>query len=139
MINKVILLGNLGAAPETKYTKNGSPVVTFNIATSERWKGKDGQQQELTEWHRIVTFNRLAEICEKYLFKGSKVYIEGRLQTRPWDDKDGYKRYSTEIVAREMKMLDSKGTSQSRDNEKPGQLSRYPELPKDPNTGEDIF
>lgn len=104
MINKVILIGNLGADPETRYTRNGTPVATFNIATTERWK-KDGELQESTEWHRIVSWQRLAEICQEYLDKGSRVYIEGKLQTRSWTDNDGVKRYTTEIVAREMKML----------------------------------
>jgi len=108
MLNKVMIIGNLGADPEQRQAQSGSSVTSFTVATSERWKGKDGQQQEQTEWHRVVTFGRLAEICGQYLFKGSKVYIEGRLQTKQWEDKDGNKRYTTEIVAREMKMLDSK-------------------------------
>lgn len=105
MINKVILIGNLGADPEIRYTQNGTPVATFSLATTERRKGQDGQLQEMTEWHRIVAWQRLAEICGEYLSKGSKVYIEGRLQTRKWKDQGGNDRYTTEIVAREMKML----------------------------------
>lgn len=105
MINKVILIGNLGADPEIRYTQNGTPVATFSLATTERRKGQDGQVQEMTEWHRIVAWQRLAEICGEYLSKGSKVYIEGRLQTRKWKDQNGNDRYTTEIVAREMKML----------------------------------
>jgi single-strand DNA-binding protein len=108
MLNKATLIGNLGGDPEIRYTQSGTAVANFTIATTERWKDKDGQQQEQTEWHRIVAFSRLGEICGEYLSKGSKVYIEGRIQTRSWDDKDGNKRYTTEIVAREMKMLDSK-------------------------------
>ena len=108
MLNKATLIGNLGGDPEVRYTQSGTAVANFTIATSERWKDKDGQQQEQTEWHRIVAFARLGEICGEYLSKGSKVYIEGRIQTRSWEDKDGNKRYTTEIVAREMKMLDSK-------------------------------
>ena len=108
MLNKATIIGNLGGDPEVRYTQGGSAVANFTVATSERWKDKDGQQQEQTEWHRIVAFARLGEICGEYLSKGSKVYIEGRIQTRSWDDKDGNKRYTTEIVAREMKMLDSK-------------------------------
>ena len=108
MLNKAILIGNLGGDPEVRYTQSGTAVANFTMATSERWKDKEGQQQEQTEWHRIVAFARLGEICGEYLSKGSKVYIEGRIQTRSWDDKDGNKRYTTEIVAREMKMLDSK-------------------------------
>ncbi len=105
MINKVILIGNLGADPEIRYTQNGTPMVSFTMATTERWKGQDGQMQEQTEWHRIVAWKRLAEICGEYLSKGSKVYIEGKLQTRKWKDQSGNDRYTTEIVAREMKML----------------------------------
>ena len=111
MINKAILIGNLGADPEIRYTQSGTPVATFNIATTERWKDKDGQQQEQTEWHRIVAWARLAEICGEYLNKGSKVYIEGRIQTRKWQDQNGNDRYTTEIVAREMKMLSPRGES----------------------------
>lgn len=109
MINKVILIGNLGADPEIRYTQEGTSVATFNIATTERWTDKSGQKQESTEWHRIVAWRRLAEICGEYLNKGSKVYIEGKLQTRKWQDQNGNDRYTTEIVAREMKMLDSRG------------------------------
>ena len=109
MVNKAILIGRLGGDPEVRYTQNGTAVANFTLATNERWKDKDGQQQEQTEWHRIVAFARLGEICGEYLSKGSLVYIEGRIQTRQWEDKDGNKRYTTEIVAREMKMLDSRG------------------------------
>jgi len=109
MINKVILIGNLGADPELRYTQSGTPVATFNIATTERWKDKDGNQQEQTEWHRIVAWRRLAEICGEYLNKGSRVYIEGKLQTRKWQDQNGNDRYTTEIIAREMKMLTPRG------------------------------
>ena len=105
MINKVILIGNLGKDPEIRYTQSGAAVVNFSIATTERWKGQDGQQQEQTEWHNIVAWKRLAEICSEFLSKGSKVYIEGKLQTRKYQAKDGTDRYSTEIVANEMKML----------------------------------
>jgi len=105
MINKVILIGNLGADPELRFTQNGTPVASFNMATTEKRKGQDGQVQEQTEWHRIIAWQKLAEICGEYLSKGSKVYIEGRLQTRKWKDQSGNDRYTTEIVAREMKML----------------------------------
>ncbi len=111
MINKAILIGNLGADPEMRYTQNGTPVATFRIATTERWKGQDGEMQEQTEWHRIVAWQRLAEICGEYLSKGSRVYIEGRLQTRKWQDQNGNDRYTTEIVAKEMKMLTPKGAN----------------------------
>ena len=108
MINKVILIGNLGADPETRFTQSGVQVTTFSVATTERWKDPDGQPREQTEWHRIVAWRKLAEICGQYLHKGSKVYIEGKLQTRKWQDQNGADRYTTEIVANEMKMLDSR-------------------------------
>ena len=109
-INKVILVGNLGNDPEVRATTSGSRVATISIATSESWMDKNtGQKQEKTEWHRVVFFNRLAEIVEQYLTKGSQVYVEGRLQTRKWQDKDGQDRYTTEIVANEMQMLGGKG------------------------------
>ena len=109
-LNKVLLIGNLGADPETRYTAGGTAVTNIRIATSEQWKDKQsGEQQERTEWHRIVFFARLAEIAGEYLRKGSKVYIEGRLQTRKWQGQDGQDRYTTEIVANEMQMLDSRG------------------------------
>lgn len=108
-INKVILVGNLGNDPEVRYMPNGNAVANVSLATSDSWKDKaTGEQQEKTEWHRVVFFNRLAEIVEQYVKKGSKLYVEGRLQTRSWEQ-DGVKRYSTEIVANEMQMLDSRG------------------------------
>jgi single-strand DNA-binding protein len=110
MINKVILIGNLGADPEMRYTQNGTAVANFRVATTETWK-KDGEREEQTEWHRVVAFGRLGEICGEYLSKGSKVYVEGRLQTRKWEDRDGNPRYTTEVVAREMKMLSPRGSS----------------------------
>ena len=122
MINKVILIGNLGADPEIRYTQSGTPVATFNVATTEKWKGQDGEMQEQTEWHRIVAWQRLAEICQEYLAKGSRVYIEGKLQTRKWKDQNGNDRYTTEIVAREMKMLSSRdgnGSNTQRDDPPP--------------------
>ena len=108
MINKAIIIGNLCADPETRFTQNSTAVSNFSVATTEKWKDSNGQQQEATEFHRIVAFARLGEICGEYLSKGSKVYIEGRIQTRQWEDRDGNKRYTTEIVAREMKMLDTR-------------------------------
>ncbi len=108
-INKVIIFGNLGQDPETKALPSGSYVTNISVATSESWKDKQtGQQQERTEWHRIVFFNRLAEIAGEYLKKGSQVYIEGKLQTRKWQDQNGQDRYTTEIVANEMQMLGSR-------------------------------
>jgi single-strand DNA-binding protein len=109
MINKVILIGNLGADPDLKYVQDGTPVATFNVATSERWKGQDGQMKEQTEWHKVVVWRRLAETCNEYLHKGSKVYIEGKLQTRKWQDKDGHDRWTTEVVARDVQFLTPKG------------------------------
>ena len=115
-INKVILVGNLGADPETRYTPSGSAVTNVNIATSESWKDKQtGQAQERTEWHRVVFFNRLAEIAGEYLRKGGKVYVEGALRTRKWQDQQGQDRYTTEIVASEMQMLDSRGGEMGSD------------------------
>jgi single-strand DNA-binding protein len=115
-INKVILIGNLGNDPETRYMPSGGAVTNVSLATSETWKDKQtGQPQERTEWHRVVFFNRLAEIAGEYLRKGSKVYIEGSLRTRKWQDKDGQDKYTTEIVASEMQMLDSRGGGQGGD------------------------
>ena len=108
-INKVILIGNLGNDPEVRYTPGGSAVASVSLATSETWKDKQtGELQDRTEWHKIVFFNRLAEIAGEYLKKGSKIYVEGSLRTRKWQDKNGQDRYVTEIVAGEMQMLDSK-------------------------------
>ena len=108
-VNKVILIGNLGADPEVRYTPSGRAVASFRIATSEQWTNKDGERQERTEWHRIVAFGRTGEVCGEYLHKGSKVYVEGRLQTRSWEDRDGNKRWTTEIVANSVQMLDALG------------------------------
>ena len=114
MVNKVILIGNLGADPEIRYTQSGTAVATLRLATTERFKGKDGQMQDQTEWHRVIAWSRLAEICGEYLHKGSKVYIEGRLQTRKWTDQNGNEKYTTEIIAREMKMLSPRAAARSR-------------------------
>ncbi|MFV1984858.1 MAG: single-stranded DNA-binding protein [Thiohalomonadales bacterium] len=115
-VNKVILIGNLGADPEVKYMPSGGAVANVTIATSESWKDKNtGEQVDKTEWHRVVFFRRLAEIVGEYLKKGSKVYIEGKLQTRKWQDKNGADRWTTEIVANEMQMLDSRGTGGTAD------------------------
>lgn len=109
-INKVILIGNLGGDPEVRYMPSGNAVTNLTLATSESWKDKQtGQQQERTEWHRVVFFNRLAEIAGEYLRKGSKVYVEGSLRTRKWQGQDGQDRYTTEIVGSELQMLDSRG------------------------------
>ena len=109
MVNKVQLIGNLGKNPDVRYAQTGGAIASLNVATTDAWKKKDGTKVELTEWHRCVAFGKLAEICKEYLAKGSKVFIEGRLQTRKWEDKDGHAKYTTEIVVREMKMLSPKG------------------------------
>lgn len=110
MINKAIIVGNLGGDPEMRYTQGGQAVARFTVATNERWTDRNtNERREQTEWHRVVCFSRLAEICGEYLHKGSKVYIEGRIQTSSWEGQDGQKRYTTEIIARDMKMLDSRG------------------------------
>ena len=109
-VNKVILIGNLGKDPELKFLQSGQPVANFPIATSEKWKDKStGETKEQTEWHNIIMFGKLAEIAGQYLKKGSSVFVEGRLQTRKWQDKDGQERYTTEIIANEMKMLGGRG------------------------------
>lgn len=108
-LNKVMIIGNLGAEPEVRFTAGGSAMANLNIATSESWRDKQtGEQQEKTEWHRVVIFGKLAEIVQQYVHKGSKIYIEGRLQTRKWQDNSGQDRYTTEIVANEMQMLDGR-------------------------------
>ncbi len=109
-INKVILVGNLGNDPEVRYAANGSAIANISVATTDSWKDKNtGEQQDRTEWHRVVMFNRLGEIAGEYLKKGSQVYIEGKLQTRKWQDQSGQDKYSTEIVASEMQMLGGRG------------------------------
>ena len=111
MLNKVMLIGNLGADPENRFMPSGTAVTNFRMATSERFKNKDtGEKEERTEWHNVATFGRLAEVCSEYLHKGSKVYIEGKLRTRKWQDREGHDRYSTEVIANTMTMLDSKGS-----------------------------
>lgn len=111
-LNKVMIIGNLGANPENRFLPNGNPVTNMSIATSRKWKDKEGNQQEHTEWHRVVLFNRLAEIAAQYLNKGSKVYVEGSLRTNKWE-KDGQTHYTTEIIASELTML---GSDQPRQN-----------------------
>ena len=135
-VNKALIIGNLGQDPEIKYTHSGSPVANLSVATSERWKDKNtGEQKEQTEWHRVVVFGRLAEIAEQYLKKGSKIFIEGKIQTRDWEDADGNKKYTTEVVAREMTMLDSKASMSS---DAPSSDSPSKETPKDDSFEEDI-
>jgi single-strand DNA-binding protein len=108
-VNKVILIGNLGSDPEVRYATSGTAISSFRLATSRKYNDKSGQSVTETEWHRIVAFGRTAEVCGEYLHKGSQVYIEGRLQTREWEDKDGNRRWTTEIVTERMQMLGSKG------------------------------
>jgi single-strand DNA-binding protein len=112
-VNKVILVGRLGRDPETRYTSSGQAVCNFSIATDETYKDRSGERQKRTEWHKIVMWGKLAEIAQQYLKKGSQVYLEGRIQSRQWDDKEGQKRTSFEIVANTMKMLDSKSAGAS--------------------------
>jgi single-strand DNA-binding protein len=108
-VNKVILVGNLGADPQIRYTPQGTAVANFSLATTERFTNKNGEKESRTEWHRIVAWGRLAEICNEYLKKGKQVYVEGRIQTRQWDDKDGNKKFTTEIIANNMVMLGRAG------------------------------
>jgi single-strand DNA-binding protein len=117
MINKVILIGRLGADPEIRYTPSGAEVANFRIATSEMWTNKNGEKEERTEWHRIVAWRGLAKICGEYLSKGRLVYIEGKIRTRTWEDKDGNKRTTTEIEATDMKMLGGGGEAEKRTRE----------------------
>lgn len=112
-VNKAIILGNLGRDPEMRTTQSGQQVASFSIATSRQWTNREGERQEETEWHRVVAWGRLAEICGQYLQKGKQVYIEGRIQTRKWQDKDGNDRWTTEIVAQEMQMLGRAGDAPS--------------------------
>jgi len=128
VINKVMLIGRLGADPEIRYTPSGAEVATFRIATSEVWTNKNGEKEERTEWHRIVAWRNLAKICGEYLSKGRLVYIEGKIRTRAWEDRDGNKRSTTEIEASEMKMLGGSG-EQDRKAKEPEGLTAPP--PKD--------
>ncbi|HEU0201585.1 MAG TPA: single-stranded DNA-binding protein [Burkholderiaceae bacterium] len=118
-VNKVILLGNLGRDPETRYSAEGTAITNVSIATTRRYKDAAGQQQEETEWHRVVFFTRLAEIAAEYLRKGRPVYVEGRLRTRKWTDKDGNEKYSTEIIAENMQLLGSREGSGAHDGDEP--------------------
>jgi single-strand DNA-binding protein len=138
MINKAILVGNLGQDPEIRYTNSGTAVANFSIATTERWKDKNtGEMQDKTEWHKIVAWGKLGEICGEYLSKGRQVYIEGKIQTRQWEDKDGNKRYSTEIVANEMKMLGFKDSGGGQ--QRPAEKSQYQGPPQDDRDDEIPF
>jgi len=128
MVNKVILIGRLGRDPEVAYTPDGTMVTKFTLATDEQWKDKNGEKVQRTEWHRVVAWGKLAEICGNYLVKGKLVFVEGRIQTRSWEDKEGVKRFTTEIIANNMQMLDTKGPS------KAGEAASGPE----PASAEDV-
>ena len=141
MINKVILIGNLGADPEMRYTPSGTAVATLRIATSRKWKDKEGNPQEETEWHRVIVWAQSAEFCSNYLSKGSKVYVEGRLQTRKWQDQSGNDKYTTEIIANNVQNLTPRGSEGGG-----GGGYQEPPLPPEPfeggtggsGTGEDV-
>ena len=126
-VNKVILVGNLGRDPETRYMPDGGAITNVSIATTDKWKDKSGEMQEKTEWHRVAFFGKLAEIAGEYLKKGSQVYVEGRLQTRKWQDKDGQDKYTTEIVANVMQMLGSRAGGGDRDTSGGARTERTPQ------------
>jgi len=132
-LNKVMLIGNLGNDPEIKYAPSGTPIANLRLATTDNRRNKDGEWEENTEWHRIVMFGKQAEICKDYLRKGSKIYVEGRLQTRSWDDQSGQKRYMTEIVGAQMVMLDPKSQDTPSHSTGHGKSSGgdYPDAPPD--------
>lgn len=139
MVNKVILIGNLGADPEIRYTPSGTAVATLRLATSRRWKDRDGNLQEETEWHRVIAWAQQAEFCSNYLSKGNKVYVEGRLQTRKWKDQNDIDRYTTEIIAATVQNLSPRGSDSA------GGGYEQPPLPPEPfggmsggGTGEDV-
>ncbi len=142
MINKVILIGNLGADPELRYTQSGTAVATLSVATNRRWKDRDGNQQDETEWHRVIVWAQSAEFCGNYLSKGMKVYVEGRLQTRKWQDQTGNDRYTTEIISQTLQSLTPKG------GDREGGGYEAPPMPSEPDsfgsmgggnsTGEDV-
>ena len=127
-MNKAMVIGNLGSDPEVRYTQNETPVATFSVASTERWKDSDGNKQEHTEWHRVVAWRRLAEVCGEHLHKGNKVFIEGKMQTRKWEDQDGNTRYTTEIVARDLEMI---GSRQENAGSPPNGDIKEPPMPDD--------
>jgi single-strand DNA-binding protein len=136
-VNKVILIGNLGADPEVRYTSGGSAVANVTIATSSSWRDKQsGDMQDRTEWHRVVFFGRIAEIVSEYLRRGAKVYVEGSIRTRKWQDKSGADRYTTEVIGNEMQMLDSRGGSSAPESGKPSYASNADGASKKPNPAE---
>ncbi len=135
-LNKVMLIGNLGKDPEIRYTPDGSPVATFSLATSENWTDKSGTRQERTEWHNIVAWSRLAELSKRYLAKGRQVYVEGRIRTREWNDKDGNKRRTTEVIATQMVLLGSRPQGMEANSMPPAPVQRGPEPPADQSLGD---
>lgn len=133
-INKVILIGNVGGDPDVRYLPNGNAVTTVSIATSETWKDKQtGEKQDRTEWHRVVFYNRLGEIAGEYVKKGTKIYIEGSLRTRKWQDQQGQDRYTTEIIGNEMQLLDSRGGASSNDDMGAPQAASRPQMNRSQN------
>jgi len=126
-MNKAMIIGNLGNDPELRYTQNSTAVATFSVATSERWKDSDGNKQERTDWHRVVAWGKLAEVCGEHLHKGNKVFIEGKSQTRKWEDNDGITRYTTEIIARELEMLGGNNGGADADSSSHDQEPPVPE------------
>ena len=134
-VNKAIIVGRLGQDPSMRYMPNGNEVANFTVATSEQWKDQQGQKQEKTEWHRITIYGKLAEIAGKYLHKGSNVYLEGRLQTREWTDQQQVKRYTTEIIANEMQMLDGAPQQQGQQQSQPVQQQRQQPAQQQPQQG----
>ena len=134
-INKAIILGNVGNDPEIRHTQDGKAIANLSIATSEVWKDQQGQKQEKTEWHRVSAFGKLAEIIGQYVTKGSKVYIEGKIQTRKWQDQSGNDRYTTEIVASELQMLDSRPQAQQQGNYQQAQQGGYQQQQRPPVSG----
>ncbi|MGH8507437.1 MAG: single-stranded DNA-binding protein [Gammaproteobacteria bacterium] len=130
-INKVILIGNLGAEPEVRFMPSGQAVANVRLATNETWRDREtGESQERTEWHRVVFFGKLADIVKEYLHKGSQIFVEGRIQTKKWQDKDGHDRYSTEIIANEMQMLGGRGGGTAPfENQAPGEPAPAPSAP----------
>lgn len=135
-VNKVIIVGRLGQDPEIRYTQGGSAVSNFSVATSENWTDKEGQKQERTEWHRVVVWGKAAENCAQYLGKGRQVFVEGRLQTRQWEDKDGNKRYTTEVIANTVQFLDKGEMSNNASSQ---EMNTAPmDMPQGPAMEEDI-
>lgn len=137
MLNKQIIIGHLGSDPEVRYTNSGTQVTTFSVATTEKWKDKDGQLQEETDWHRVVAWNRLADNCAQLLSKGARVYIEGRTKHRKWQDQEGKDKYTTEIVAREMILLTPRSESNSRSSEDGGGSGGYQDTGNDAPGGDE--